>query len=301
MIIVLKMLARLFAALSSQSAAAAGRWLGSVIHVFLRGKVTIARKALAESFPEWEAARVREVARKVFINQGIFFVEFMRMIGRPKSDPVDEIIAGPALIERARKLRDEHGSLLVLVAHINNYEYLAAWAARLFPLSIITKPLKPARFNDYIRSVRASYGLQEFDHHGSYRQVLRNLKSGGCVGFILDQNRTHKLGVFVTFFGRPASTSPGLAMMSAQSGVPVLPACTVRENGRLRVKLMDLIPPPPDREIATLQDFTQRYTSAIEAMIREQPEGWIWMHKRWRTKPKPGDRVTRPDGTDYHV
>lgn len=301
MIIILKMLARLFAAMSSETAAATGRWLGRVLCMVVPGKVAIAREALARSFPEWDEARVREMARKVFINQGLFVVEFIRKIGRPKIDPIDEIVADPALIEQARQLRTDYGSLLVLVAHINNYEYLAAWAARLFPLSIITKPLKPPRFNQYIRSVRASYGLQEFDHHGSYRQVLRNLKSGGCVGFILDQNRTYKLGVFVTFFNRPASTTPGLAMMSAQSGVPVLPAYTVRENGRLRVKFMDVIPPPPDREINTLQDYTQRYTTAIELMIREQPESWIWMHKRWRTEPKPGDRVTRPDGTDYLV
>jgi Kdo2-lipid IVA lauroyltransferase/acyltransferase len=301
MILTLKLLAWFFAAVPEGVARCLGRGLGRMGHLFLRSKVKLARDALAASFPDWSVQRVHQTTREVFANQGLFMAEFFRKIGRPKKDPVDEIVFDNADVEHFKRLKVEHGALLVLVGHINNYEYLAAWAARLFPLSIIAKPLKPERFGAYIREVRASYGLQEFPHHDSYRSVLRNLKQGGCVGFILDQSRPRDQGVFVTFFGRPANTSPGLAMMSAHSGVPVLPVWLKREGGRLNVKHLETIPPPPDREMTTLQDYTQRYTTALEQMIRDQPESWIWMHQRWKVQPRPGDRITRADGSAYHA
>lgn len=299
MVFLLKIICRCLAILPRRAAYAFGRGLGRLLHVLLRAKVQIARDALRTSFPEWPESRVRSVAHDVFVNQGIFVMEFMRLIGRPAVSPVDEVLISDEDSENFHGALREHKSVIFLVSHINNYEYLAAWAARYCPVTIITKPIKPPKLGAFISQARAANGLHEFYHHGNYRAVLRNLRAGGAVGFILDQNIPRERGVFVTFFGRPASTSPGLAMMSLHSGAPVIPGYTEREGDRLRVRVLKSIPPPPDREIETLQAWTQRYASALEAIIRERPESWIWLHKRWKTQPKPGDRITRPDGTAY--
>lgn len=276
-----------------------GRALGRLLHLLGWKKVRLAREALKASFPAWSDQQVRSVTRKVFINQGLFIMEFLRRAGKPKHDPLDDMVISDEDLERFHGVLRKYKSAVFLTGHINNYEYLSAWAARLYPVTIITKPIRPPEFGAFIMKIRADAGLKEFPHHGSYRSVLRNLKAGGCVGFILDQNIPRARGVFVTFFGRPACTSFGLAMLSAHGQAPVVAGYSVREGNRLRIKFKDPIMPPPDREPHTLQDYTQRYTTLMEEIIREQPEGWIWMHRRWKTQPQPGDRVTRADGSEY--
>lgn len=299
LVALVKLICRLLAISSRPSSFRFGCRIGAVMHLFIRSKVKVARDALRLSFPDWPEQKIREVTRAVFVNQGIFAAEFMRQIGRPADDPIQDMLIDREDEDRFHAAMREHKSVIFLVAHINNYEYLAAWAARQYPVSIITKTIKPPALGEFIRQARAANGLMEFPHHGSYRSVLRNLRAGGCVGFILDQNIPRGRGVFVSFFGRPACTSPGLAMMSAQAGAPVMPGYTVREGDRLRVKFGELVPAPADREINTLQEYTQRYTTLLESIIREHPESWIWIHKRWKTQPQPGDRITRPDGTSY--
>jgi KDO2-lipid IV(A) lauroyltransferase len=301
MIFLLNGFCRLLAILPRRMGYALGRGLGGFLHLVVRGKVKVACDALRQSFPEWPEQKVRDIARQVFINQGVFAVEFFRKIGRPRVDPIDEMRIDDEDAKRFHDALREHKSVIFLVSHINNYEYLAAWSARHYPVTIITKKIKPKSLGEFVMAARAANGLQEFPNRGSYRSVLRNLRAGGCVGFILDQHIPKEQGVYVTFFGRPASTSPGLAMMSAHAGAPVMPAYTVREGDYLRIKFMELIPPPPARDANTLQDFTQRYTSVLESIIRKHPESWIWIHKRWKAQPLPGDRVTLSDGTDYYA
>lgn len=301
MITIIKIIAFLLAAIPDSWCCAVGRALGGLMHLLLGAKRRLAREALAASFPEWDARRVRETARQVFRNQGVFVTEVLRRIGRPRRNPLDDIIYEPSDLERYKKLFENDGRAIVLTGHVNNYEYLSAWAARIFPLAIIAKPIKPARLGAFIRKMRADANILEFPHHNSYRSLLKQVLAGSSAGFILDQNIPRPRGVFTTFFGRPACTSPGLAMLSAQTGSVVVPVFLMREGNRLRIKFYDFIPPPPDRETSTLQYYTQRYTSAIEVAVRDQPESWIWMHKRWKTQPMPGDRITRPDGTSYHA
>jgi len=294
-------MAWLLAVIPLSSCRTSGACLGVFMHYILSAKRRLAREGLAASFPGWDDGRVCRTAREVFRNQGIFIAEVLRRIGRPRRDPLDDILYEPSALERYKKLFANNGRAIVLTGHINNYEYLSAWAARIFPLAIIAKPIRPARLGEFIRKMRADASILEFPHHNSYRSLLKEVLAGSSAGFILDQNIPRPRGVFTTFFGRPACTSPGLAMLSVQTGATVVPVFMMREGDKLRVKFYDFIPPPPDREAATLQDFTQRYTSAIEQAIREQPASWIWMHKRWKTKPEAGDRITRPDGTSYHA
>ena len=91
------------------------------------------------------------------------------------------------------------------------------------------------------------------------------------------------------FFGRPACTTPGLAFLSAASGAPVIPVFAVRKpDGRHLVIVGDAIEAPPDRGEATIAGYTRLYTRLLEDTIREYPEQWFWLHRRWKTRPLPG-------------
>ena len=104
------------------------------------------------------------------------------------------------------------------------------------------------------------------------------------VGILLDQNATRAEGVFVPFFGVPASTSKGLALLALRTGTPVVPIFLRREpGGRHCIDVGAPLPPPPDADALA---YTARFNEVIEAAIRRAPEQWLWMHARWRTRPR---------------
>ncbi len=296
----LTFLSWLFAVMPMRMVNATGRGIGRLMALFLGKKVKLAAHHLSLSFPEWPPERTIDVARRVFINQGLLMAETFRRIGKPAENPLDAITHDPVQMDEFKKIMSQGRGGLVLTAHINNYEYLSAWAARMFPMTITAKKIKPKELGDFVMKMRKDSHITEVPHHGSYRSLLRAVKAGGVIGFIMDQNMIHREGVFVTFFGRPACTTAGLAMLSSQAQTPVVPVFILRDGDGYRVKMLPPIPPPADRSIEALQDATQKYSNAIESVIREQPESWIWMHRRWKTVPKSGDRITRPDGSSYH-
>jgi KDO2-lipid IV(A) lauroyltransferase len=121
----------------------------------------------------------------------------------------------------------------------------------------------------------------------SYREALRVLKKGEMVAVTLDQNMRRRRGIFVNFFGEQACTTPGLAYLAAHSGAPVVPLYIIRQpDGRHVVHAQPALPPPPDREEATILAATQTYSNILENIIRQHPDQWLWLHNRWRTRPE---------------
>jgi len=104
------------------------------------------------------------------------------------------------------------------------------------------------------------------------------------VGILLDQNATRAEGIFAPFFGTPASTSRGLAVIALRTEAPVVPVFIRRlERGRHLIEVGPVVP-PPERDVVA---FTTSFNEAIEKAIRRAPEQWFWLHKRWKTRPRP--------------
>jgi KDO2-lipid IV(A) lauroyltransferase len=221
----------------------------------------------------------------MFGNLGMNVIETLRLGSVSDATLRDSIVMEGE--ERLRAVLARGKGLLVLSAHMGNWDLLCTMAPRLnYPTTIITKNLRNTKLNDYWMNTRARFGLKFVPAHHSYRLCLSALRRNEIVGFILDQNMIRDEGVFVNFMGRPACTSPGLAYMSAQSGAAVVPVFMIRlPEGRHLVKVLPEIPPPPDRQQETILSYTQRYTKAIEDMILQYPDQWIWIHRRWRTQP----------------
>ena len=114
--------------------------------------------------------------------------------------------------------------------------------------------------------------------------VLDALRRGRMVGILLDQNATRAEGIFAPFFGTPASTSRGLAVIALRTEAPVVPVFIRRlERGRHLIEVGPVVP-PPERDVVA---FTTSFNEAIEKAIRRAPEQWFWLHKRWKTRPRP--------------
>jgi KDO2-lipid IV(A) lauroyltransferase len=117
--------------------------------------------------------------------------------------------------------------------------------------------------------------------------MLRHLKNNGVLGILIDQNVASYEGVFVDFFGRPACTTDGLALLALHTKAPVLPGYMVRlADGKYRLVIGEEVPvvQTGDRD-ADIAINTQNFTRIIENMIRQYPDQWLWVHQRWKTKP----------------
>lgn len=291
----LKFFSWLFAALPLPAALAAGRGLGRFFGAVVPRNRSRAMENLARCLPEKSPAECRAIMWRMFANLGMNTVEMLRWLGGREAEMSGRICAeNPEELERA--LRRGRG-VAILTAHCGNWDLMALWSAARWPLTIISKEIKNAAVNRYWMEKRAVAGVKIVPAHHSYRQCLGVLKKGGLLGFILDQNMIRREGIFVDFFGRPACTTPGLALLAAHAQAPVLPVFMVRmADGRHAVKFLSAMEPPADRKPETLAAATQQYTKIIEDVIREFPEQWIWMHRRWRTQPQPGENERPPGG-----
>ena len=267
-----------------------GRRLGDLTALALpsRRKGALANVALA--FPDLPDTERRRLARRSWQHLGMTVVELARLLGRPIEATLDELAFDG--LEHLRGTMSEHGRALVLTAHLGNWEYLSG-AARLagYPLSVVVRPLDSPALDVLAAAMRRKTGAALIDKRGALRPVLEALRRGGLVGILLDQNAARRESVFVPFFGRAASTSRSLALLSVRTGAPVLPIFIHREGpGRHRVVVEPPLPRPAanDPEQAVVE-LTARCTQTIEAAIRSTPEQWLWSHDRWRTRPPAGD------------
>ena len=284
---ILSAIAALFSCLSLGTALAIGRRLGWVYGSVIRYHRQDAIDALKRAFPEKPQFEILEIVRRMYANLGMNLVEILRL-----GKVTDAFLRESIEIEgeehgRAALLRNR--GAIILTGHLGNWDLLASIVPRLgYPLTVISKDIKNKGLNEFWMKIRQRFGVKFVPAHNSYRSCLTTLKKNELIGFILDQNMIKTEGVFVDFFGTPACTTPGLAYMSAQSGAPVVPAFMIRrENGRHLVKVLPPLDPPPNREPETIREFTQRYTTIIEEIIRQYPDQWIWIHRRWKTVPPP--------------
>ncbi|MFH0878239.1 MAG: lysophospholipid acyltransferase family protein [Lentisphaerota bacterium] len=266
-----------------------GWFYGSVIRYHRKD----ALEALQRTFPEKSLEEINGIIDRMYAQLGMNAVEISRLAGG-KPDNLEQriTIEGEDI---AREVLAQGKGALILVAHFGNWDLLGMFTAkRGYPLTIISKTIKNPTLNAMWMKLRNEYGVKIIPARNSYRDCLKVLRKNELLGFILDQNRPLDQGVFVDFFGKSACTSPGLAYMAAQSKAPVMPVFIHRISDSEHVlKVYPPLPPPPDREQASILAATQQYTKVIEDEIRKYPDHWLWIHRRWKTQPP---KETAPEG-----
>ena len=267
-----------------------GRRVGDLGYILTPRRRRIAFTNLARAFPDAAPSTRRRLCRDSYRHLGVMLVELAALLARP----LDETLARIRIdgLEHVRAAMHQHGRVLLLTAHLGNWELLPA-ACRLtaYRLSVVVRPLDAPGLERLATRLRERSGVELIDKRAALRPVLRALAGGGMVGILLDQNATRREGVFVPFFGRAASTSRSMAVLALRTGTPIVPAFIRREaGGTHRVVVEPALPWPPSGDLeAAIVALTARCTEAIEAAIRETPDQWLWMHDRWRTRP-PGNR-----------
>ncbi len=175
--------------------------------------------------------------------------------------------------------------VLFATAHLGNWE-LSAFAHALMssPMHVVVRPLDNARIDALVEKRRGGSGNRLIGKKDFARSILQALKSNEAVGVLIDQNAGLADGVFVNFFGIPACAGAGFAKIAAHSGATVIPGFALWSE-RERKYILRFYPPLPITGDTALD--TQALNAQLESVIREYPDQWLWLHRRWKTRP-PG-------------
>lgn len=176
--------------------------------------------------------------------------------------------------------------LLIVTGHFGNWE-MAGYALGLFGFKThaIARPLDNPYLDDFLRRFRENTGQKILAKHGDFERMQDVLEGGGVLATLADQDAGPR-GLFVDYFGRPASTHKAVAIMAMEYNVPMIVAGTPFHDGKYRVHLSEIIDPAViGKEPDAMRTITQRFTTSLERIVREHPEQYFWLHRRWKHQP----------------
>ena len=244
----------------------------------------VARQNLAMALPEFTPQRHAEIVDGVFRSIARILVCFAKFPAI-RRQPLDRWIRleGGEYFDEA--LRAGKG-VLFATAHLGNWE-LSAFAHALMtaPMHVVVRPLDNALIDRMVERRRGLTGNRPIGKKDFARTILKALAANRAVGILIDQNSSPESGVFVDFFGVPACAGTGFAKFAAHSGAAVIPGFALwsEQEGRYILRFY-----PPLTMTGDAARDTQALQAKLEAVIRAHPEQWLWIHRRWKTRP-PGE------------
>ena len=237
--------------------------------------------------------KIRQIARDSYQNMGRSIIESIclpLMEGTAVLRWVD-IEGLPNYVEAKQRGK----GVIILTAHLGNWEMIpkAFWSAG-YCVHAVVRPLDNPYLDRIVQDWRRRNGMGVINKRTDVHRIMHLLREGETVGFLLDQNTVEKDAAFVDFFGHPAATHKGPAILALRSGAAVLPVFSIREGARHKVIVEK--PLSLTRTTSNTNDIYQAtalFTKTIESYIARFPEQWLWMHRRWKTQPtRPTVQVT---------
>jgi KDO2-lipid IV(A) lauroyltransferase len=263
--------------------------VGSIMYRLDRKHRDRATGNLHRSFPEMPPAKVERLAEQSMQHMCRLAVETVSTTRLIHIDTFAQHIEFVNFTETLDLMLRKNQGLIVLTGHFGNWEILGYVLATLgFPTTSIARPLDNQYMSHWLFDVRERTGQRIIAKKGAVEEVTTVLEQKGVVGFIADQNAGSK-GMFVDFFGRKASTYKSIGLLAMQYEVPVIIGFA-RRSGKpfhFKVGAQDIIHPQDWKDQDDpLRYITQRYTKAIEDMVRKDPAQYLWVHRRWKSRPR---------------
>jgi KDO2-lipid IV(A) lauroyltransferase len=269
-----------------------GRRVGNLMYLLDLEHRRVAIENLQIAFGQEKSKKERRaIAKKNFQNLGMMAVEFFR-IPHMDIETYQKKVETEGVDEALKVLEEKKGALL-LIGHFGNWELMAMMSKVINkPILVIAKPIKNNRWLErWIIRSREKIGLEIIPPVNATPKVIQALSQNKVVGIMFDQRGKRSKGIWANFFGRKVPTTPGLAVMALKSGAPVLPVFMIRNDFRKH----RLIVKKP-LELIRAGDFnkdieanTQLFNDTLESIIREHPDQWLWIHRRWE-RPKSSRR-----------
>ena len=275
--------------LPRRGALAIGRWLGLIAWALDSRHRKVALENLSACLPEAAAdpAVAARIARRCFAHFGAVAVDCLLLPSRRISD-VEDLAVWKGL-EHLKAAHLKGKGVLVTSGHLGNWEIVAllqGWAG--WPMAMVTRPLDNPLLERLLARGRIASGNAIIHKRQAVRKVLRALRDGWCIALVIDQDFPEADRVFVDFFGRAASAAPTLGLIALRTGAPVVPVMSrLLPDGRYEIEYLPALQArgSGDRE-ADVIDIMSRCTALLEQTIRSHPEQWLWMHRRFKTRPR---------------
>ncbi|MGC9291922.1 MAG: lysophospholipid acyltransferase family protein [Acidobacteriaceae bacterium] len=265
-----------------------GAVLGALAYRFVPRLRRVGHRNLQLAFPEkspWERGRI---LRDMYRSLGWQLAEFCQM-PHTTSDQANRIVRYEGL-ENYIAARDRGKGVLVLTGHLGAWE-LSSFYHSLFghPMSMVIRRLDNPHVDALVNRIRCLHGNRVLHKDDFARGLIAAMRAGGTVGILMDTNMTPPQGVFVDFFGHAACTGSGMARIALRTGAAVVPGFLLWAPAEKKYVLHFL----PALELARTGDDdadaqanTQIFTKTLEDIIRRSPEQWLWVHRRWKTRPE---------------
>lgn len=265
-----------------------GKGLGTLARIVLPHLRRHAQANLQLAFPFLDDHTRQQIERGTFRNLGRALGE-VTQFPKLKRANIESIVAYEGLENYLHAVAQGRGVIL-LTGHIGAWE-LSVYAHSIYgyPMSFLARRVDNPLVERLAEANRGRFGNRSIDKKGSLREVLKTLKAGGVVGILADLNSSREEGVFVDFFGLPACTTAGVATLALRTGAAVVPGYILWDDAQqihrlcFEPSIETINTGNPKDDIAT---NTARYTKVLEAVIRRHPDQWLWIHRRWKTRPE---------------
>jgi len=229
-------------------------------------------------------SELKQIARNSYQGQGKSLAESI-YLPNMDSQKIREWVKVDGLSHYAEAIKKGKG-VIILTAHLGNWEMIpkAFWAYS-FRIHGTVRPLDNPYLNKLARDWREKNGMGVINKGEDTHRIMKLLRAGEAVGFLLDQNTHEEYAVFVDFFGHEAGTNKGVAIIALRSGATVIPVFMRREGFGHRMIIdepLKLVNTGSHKE--DILAATALFTKIIEWHVRQNPEQWLWIHRRWKTK-----------------
>jgi len=263
-----------------------GGSLGKLAYLILPESRSTTLQNLKIAFPDLGTGSIKKISLKVFESLGRNAVDAIRL---PKMswEEIQKITKVEG-IEHLEKAYSQGRGVMGVTGHIGNFELLAAYVSlRGYKLSAIGRELYDPRLDELLIKNRQKMGVQNIYSTAGVKEVIRVLNSGRMIGVLIDQDTSRVKGIYVDFFGRKARTPVGPVILALKLDVPIVPMAVIQtREGNYKIFVQEEIKPQAGRtKEENIYHLTQKCTEFLEQVIREYPDQWVWMHKRWLRTP----------------
>lgn len=286
--IFLELANRLILLLPYRTAVFLGGLFGNLAYILLPKYRALTLNNLRSVFQgEKSEKEIEEIARDVFRNLGMTAAECLSL--RKFDREAIKRLVREEDYRPLKELLSKGKGIIVLGSHFGNWEFSCVGGVALgLDVTVIGRRIYYPRYNRFLVSLREDKGVKTLyrDEKNVLKKSLGVLKSNSVLGIVPDQDVDSVDGVFVNFFGKQAYTPTGPVIIAMLSGAPILPTFMIREGGRFRLFVEEPIyVKESGNRREEIVKYTQKCADVVEKYIRKYPSQWVWMHKRWKTKP----------------
>jgi KDO2-lipid IV(A) lauroyltransferase len=265
-----------------------GSGVGALAYRVLPRLRRVGLRNLEMAFPQLSTPEHEEILRRLYGHLGWLLAEFCRMPGYTIENTA--ALFRYDGLEHYLAARERGKGVLIVTGHLGAWELSSFYHSLMgYPMSMVIRRLDNPRVDALVNGIRCLHGNRVLHKDDFARGLLAAMRQGETVGILMDTNMTPPQGVFVPFFGRMACTASGLARVALKTGAAVLPGFMLWEETEQKYVLrfspeIKLVRTGHDE--LDIVENTALFTAAIERSIRQYPDQWLWVHRRWKTRPE---------------